>query len=126
MNNHLRLVAPFIAASLVVAGVAFVGCSDDTSSGQPQDPTQTDTGAPRDTEVPMTDSTPGTDSMPGDTGTPPGDAVADGWTLESGVCFPGKPTKMVEYLNKCTTADSVKYTKKLTKLNADGSRPPLP
>jgi hypothetical protein len=127
MNNILRIAAPIFAAG-ALASFVFIGCSSDNSSG-PVDPTVTDTGStPRDTEVPSTETS--TDDT-GTTATDSGmvsDAPSDApWSLESGVCFPGKPTKMVEYLNKCTTADSVKFDKKkLTKLNADGSRPALP
>lgn len=126
MNKTFRLAAPFLAVSIVVAGVAFVGCSSDDTGGGNEDPTKTDTGV-RDTEVPTTDTGTMVDTGTApDTGSP-GDGGSDApWSIESGVCFPGKPTKMVEYLNKCTTADSVKYTKKLTKLKADGTRPPLP
>jgi hypothetical protein len=124
MNKTLRLAAPFLAASIVLSGAAFVGCSSDDSGGN-EDPTKTDTGA-RDTEVPTTDTGAPVDSGATDTGAPSDGGSDAPWSLESGVCFPGKPTKMVEYLNKCTTADSVKFTKKLTKLNADGSRPALP
>ncbi|MGZ3419447.1 MAG: hypothetical protein ACXVEF_06385 [Polyangiales bacterium] len=126
MNNILRIAAPIFAAG-ALASFVFIGCSsDDSSSGG--DPTVVDSGTtPRDTEVPTTEtSTDDTGTAPTDSGSASDGGDTGTWSLDSGVCFPGKPTKMVEYLNKCTTSDSVKFTKKLTKLNADGSRPALP
>lgn len=108
----------------LTASTAFAACGDETPSNNNPDPTVSDSA--------VRDTTPEDTNGGGDTNVTPSDGGDTGtgtdapWSLDSGKCFEGKPTKQVEYLNRCTTADKVKYTTKLTKLGAGGMRPPLP
>lgn len=108
------------------------GSSDDGAgpSDQPDTNVIPTDGGGKDTNG--TDTNPGADTGPGtDTGgdTTPGDSGGDTkpWDPDSGVCFPGTPTKDVEFLNACTSATCIKYdNKKLKHLKSDGTLPPLP
>jgi hypothetical protein len=59
-------------------------------------------------------ATPGADGGASDAGT-----WADG-------CFVGRPVQMVEFLNRCTTAQTAAHTMSAPLLLADGGVPPLP
>ncbi len=126
-TKHLfQLALAGLASFAVIIGVA---CGSDEGEKPPPivgNDTGTDTGGGGDSITPpdsATDSGTPTDSTAegGDVGdtTPP-------WDPDSGKCFPGTPSKTIEYLNACTTAACVKWTAKLTKLKPDGTLPDLP
>ncbi len=132
---HLSPIALF--TSLVLgAGLFAVACGSSDDAAGPSDSPDTAV-IPTDSAVkdttPATDTAPAADTGPvADTG-PAADTGGDSggdtkpWDPDSGVCFPGSPTKDVEFLNACTTATCIKYdNKKLKHLKADGTLPALP
>ncbi len=112
-------------AALSVAFVSVQACSSDGGNPTPSNPVDGDSGA--DTSVADTggnaDTGSSPDTTPSDGG---GDAADASWNPEAGVCFPGTPTKNLEFLNACTTADHLTWTGALPKKNADGTLPALP
>jgi hypothetical protein len=110
----------------VLAGASLVqACGSDSGNPAPSNPVDDDSGA--DTSVTDSGSKPDTatnpDTMAAEGG---GDAVDVSWNPDSGVCFAGTPTKNIEFLNACTTADHLTWTGALPKKNADGTLPALP
>lgn len=119
MNNTL--------SKLLVLGAlaGMAACGDDSDGGNtdgqkdagqlvPLDAGSIDSGTPTtDSSTPVT---PGSDS-----GTPP---------VMTGDCFTGTPSKMTDFLNRCTTSDVQSPMKTLSPtvqalLNADGTVKPL-
>jgi hypothetical protein len=110
----------FAVAIVVAAGACVAACSSSDGNVTPTtNPVDVDSGSDTATHP---DTATSADTATGDAA----DAADAAWDPKSGTCFPGTPSTEIQFLNACTTADSVKWTGALPKENADGTLPPLP
>lgn len=119
-------------AALLGAAFALAGCP----TNDQQDGAVLETG-PRPDRV-VTPDAPATDAPEMDATVTPmdggGDGAApdvtpppgDGGGMWVDGCFVGRPTAMVEFLNRCTTAERARHTPMSPRITADGGVPPLP
>jgi hypothetical protein len=81
--------------------------------------TGTDTGNPSDVQdVTTSDASDASDSATSDA------PMGDGSWVDG--CYSGRPVRMVEFLNRCTTAETASHTMMAPLVQPDGGVPPLP
>lgn len=114
-----------LASSLGVAACSGSNNNNDAAvieagGSDVQDVSVVDTG----TDAGSTDTGPGVDVVD------VVDASADAGPTDAGSwvdgCFVGRPVQMVEFLNRCTTAERATHTMMSPLISADGGVPALP
>ena len=117
--------------ALFFAALAALSACDENAS------TPVDGSLPRD--LPLADNAPADATLdapadvtldaPADvTSDAPSDAPVDAWrdAGDGATCFAGTPRARVEFLNRCTDAETASKTVVLPLRRADGTLPPLP